>query len=239
MAPFVSSVLYAENTTAKVSRAAHTREAPRIAFLGAFDTVKFVRDNGFYDIGLLPNIDRVRHALALFEDRKYMNPQFFHDKQHPRAPDEKPADWQEAWFAGTHGNIGGACPSDGLSLWPVQWMVSEARKSGLVVYFKPIRQHDIADPTQYIFPRGAKNGTVQLQNGIQVQLWSLSGPFSEDDFSPMVYKTLQAAPIESNYWFPHIRAMWKAGRKVFQGENLLGCAKGALSVQSYLLSRVH
>ena len=159
-----------------------------------------VNDKGLYDISQCPNTVCVRHALALFEDRSVKMPlQYFYDKVFPTTrgidPTEgiekkagDPPDFQEAWFAGTHSDIGGSCLKDGLSLWPGQWMLSEARKAGLAVGFKKSEQYPIPDPSRCLIPKGAQNGTVILQNGTKIQLTSLEQVFKEPRFTPQVNK---------------------------------------------------
>ena len=43
----------------------------------------------------------------------------------------------EAWFAGAHTDMGGGASDNGLSLYPLQWMLVESRKLGLVLEHSP------------------------------------------------------------------------------------------------------
>jgi hypothetical protein len=43
----------------------------------------------------------------------------------------------EAWFVGAHADMGGGASDDGLSLYPLQWMLLESRKLGLVLEHSP------------------------------------------------------------------------------------------------------
>jgi hypothetical protein len=76
------------------------------------------------------NVAIARHALAIDEQREDFEPTIWR----PRPG----VDLKQVWFAGVHGDIGGAYPSDkqtGLRAADVSldWMVSEARQAGLIV----------------------------------------------------------------------------------------------------------
>jgi hypothetical protein len=71
----------------------------------------------------------MRQALALNENRRVMTPELLD-------PDLSIESIQ-AWFLGAHADMGGASPHDGLSLYPLRWMLIEACKCGLVIDFAP------------------------------------------------------------------------------------------------------
>lgn len=73
-------------------------------------------------------VDNFRHALALNEQRFLFNPDLWHS-------DAGSADcnYLEAWFFGFHHDIGGGDSTQGLALWPLQWIVHEASELGLVL----------------------------------------------------------------------------------------------------------
>ncbi|KAF8859191.1 hypothetical protein BDZ45DRAFT_801887 [Acephala macrosclerotiorum] len=52
------------------------RAAPKIQFIGAFDTVKVVNDRSLYDISFNESIQDLRHALALDETRASFTPEY-------------------------------------------------------------------------------------------------------------------------------------------------------------------
>src|SRR5262249_37881151 len=74
-----------------------------------------------------PNVEVVRHAIALDERRAYFPQNLWgHD---PRfSPDV-----EQVWFAGVHCDVGGGYPETeaGLSKIALRWMVAEAKKFGL------------------------------------------------------------------------------------------------------------
>ena len=115
------------------------RPCPPIKFIGVWDTVGALGAPGFlgqlcnknkyqfHDVGLNPNIQNAFHALALDERREPFTPTFW----------TRPQGWTgslvQAWFSGTHGNIGGGNHTDGLANEALHWMVEKAEACGLVV----------------------------------------------------------------------------------------------------------
>lgn len=119
----------------------NSKPAPVIKFLGLFDTVR--QSTGKLDLELTENvpIHHIRHALALNEERHYMEPEI--EQTHPVAG--RASDWLiQAWFVGWHGDIGGGARDDGLSLYPLQWMLLECQRYKLVLEVEPkkwIQEH--------------------------------------------------------------------------------------------------
>lgn len=114
---------------------ATTRPAPTIQFVGLFDTVKVVQDKRLYDISFNPSIQHLRHALALNEDRKKFEPEYIYPGFHNQTQILDRRSFVQAWFAGAHGDIGGSTDNDGLSLYPLQWMLIESQNHGLNLEF--------------------------------------------------------------------------------------------------------
>ncbi|KAK3391139.1 hypothetical protein B0H63DRAFT_539774 [Podospora didyma] len=151
-------------------RLEHTRPAPCIKFLGVFDTVTGPLDSYF--------------------------------TQHHNEKNEKEEDRSclEAWFFGSHINIGGCARKDGLSLWPLQWILGEAEKFGLVLGFNltPLSNGDIAvpNPIEYIRPLPTLRTKLTLGGGIEVPVWGLGpslGSSASDVFEPDV-QTISSIP---------------------------------------------
>ncbi|KAI1345632.1 hypothetical protein F5Y01DRAFT_323014 [Xylaria sp. FL0043] len=115
---------------------AKTRPAPIIKFVGTFDTVKAVDDKSLYDISFNKSIQHMRAALALNEDRRAMrvesvSPSWeYHTRRRPKRT------FIQAWFIGTHTDLGGSTQMDGLALYPLQWMMLESKAKGLVFQFE-------------------------------------------------------------------------------------------------------
>ncbi|KAH9216224.1 hypothetical protein DL95DRAFT_460511 [Leptodontidium sp. 2 PMI_412] len=158
---------------------ASSRSAPRIRFLGAFDTVKVVNDRSLYDISFSESIENLRHALALNENRKdfmpeCMYPEFGKDRLLKRS-------FLQMWFLGAHIDIGGSAANDGLSLYPLQWMLLESEAKGLVLEFDgsfASRAH-IDNPLHVVFPdhelqgKGVDLWKCHAGNGVVVQMQDL------------------------------------------------------------------
>jgi hypothetical protein len=133
-----------------------TRNAPKIQFLGVFDTVKAVDDKSLYDISFNNSIQHLRHALALNEDRKdffpeYIFPDFSGNKLRLRSV-------VQAWFVGAHSDMGGGAARDGLSLYPLQWMLIESQSKGLVLEFDYNNKVRIDNPLNVVFPKDQAHG---------------------------------------------------------------------------------
>ncbi|RYC65740.1 hypothetical protein CHU98_g413 [Xylaria longipes] len=115
---------------------AKTRKAPTIKFIGAFDTVKAVDDKSLYDISFNESIQHMRAALALNEDRKAMQVEGLWPSWGNRTCNLLRRSFVQAWFVGTHRDIGGSAQMDGLALYPLQWMILESKALGLVFEFE-------------------------------------------------------------------------------------------------------
>lgn len=158
--------------------AAYTREAPRIRFVGVFDTVKALFDGRLYDTSFNDSIQHVRHALSLNEDRKAFKPRTYHVDPRSWPPDRSLI---EAWFVGTHIDIGGSAARDGLALYPLQWMLIESRAKGLVLECDGSlgNRARIDDPLKLVFPsskaegKGADMTTLTMANGMKVKMQDL------------------------------------------------------------------
>jgi Uncharacterized alpha/beta hydrolase domain (DUF2235) len=67
-------------------------------------------------------VQKVRHALALDDERLTFHPLRF-DRRNPPPGQEI----QELWFAGMHSDVGGGYPDNAVSLDPLVWMKTEAQ----------------------------------------------------------------------------------------------------------------
>lgn len=91
-----------------------------------------------HDTELSPNVSAARHALALDERRVHFMPTLWRnvrdlnsragaDHYSPDAP------YQQKWFPGDHGSVGGGGPERGLSNAALHWVLAGAVKEGLEV----------------------------------------------------------------------------------------------------------
>ena len=151
--------------------AKNTRRTPRIRFLGAFDTTRAGRGDSVFNISFNASISNMRHAMALHE------PRLTAESLHPDVListdiSEGKRTFIEAWFTGTHDDIGGCAKQAGLSLYPLQWMLLEARKCGLDL---DISNGWLGSPASAIFPHTYKEGgqpwSCSVANGLDVTLY--------------------------------------------------------------------
>jgi len=145
----------------------------RIEFLGLWDTVASVFDarSGFPWLTLTQKAytnknDRVkvvRQALAIDERRTYFQPslwdagQLYEEWSHKtRSYEKTPQDFEEVWFTGCHGDVGGGYPDtkSGLAKIPLEWLYREAVAAGvagneevfqLLTHGKPLKAPAAAD----------------------------------------------------------------------------------------------
>jgi uncharacterized protein (DUF2235 family) len=177
-----------------------------IKFLGVWDTVKALgwpdimpvsarlnRKHSFHDAGLSDFIESARHAVAVDERRslfpvermsglKELNEQKGADWREPSAP------YQERWFPGTHGSVGGGGDIRGLSDAALAWVLDGAKKAGLVL--------DTARGTRiHGFLPDARVSLVNEQN----PKWSFTQIFKGDRIGPD--HMWQLAPSATRRWY--------------------------------------
>lgn len=132
-----------DTTEARDARFAAARDVRKrhavemsVHFMGLFDTVSSLGwawdPKTFPNTSHMPDVSRVRHALAIDERRAKF-----------RTNRVKPAegcDLIQLWFAGVHSDVGGGYkpPNDRLARVPLRWMLTEAKRAGM-------RVNDIAE----------------------------------------------------------------------------------------------
>lgn len=105
-----------------------------VEFLGAWDTVKATNDPDYADLRLPPNVRAGYHAMAIDERRVFF----------PVLPWDPDPRVTQAWFAGTHSDVGGGYADDGLSDVTLHWMIYRALSHGL--QFDGRRVHQTVQP---------------------------------------------------------------------------------------------
>lgn len=157
------------------------RVAPKIKFIGAFDTVKAVSDSSLFDISLNKSIQHMRHALALHEERKSLAPEYlFPEEFYNTVLKDSKRSFITAWFIGLHTDMGGVSKNAGLGLYPLQWMVLEAIDCGLSIDIDGSSQGDVAlNPLSIILPNpsgrpgNATEWSCTAANGITTKMQDL------------------------------------------------------------------
>lgn len=158
----------------------YTNGPPRIPFVGLFDTVILSVSKVTYDTSFVSSIENLRHALAMNENRSSRG------LQAVELPGEFDLNRQsaiQAWFLGTNDDMCGGTENDGLSLYPLQWMVLESIYCGLGLVSKA-NSADASSPLSLVFPQYAGtlpnlDGTEDIQwrlqftNGIRISMFDL------------------------------------------------------------------
>jgi uncharacterized protein (DUF2235 family) len=136
-----------------------------IKFLGLWDTVeaygmpvaelkrgidRWIWPMVFGDKSLSPLVERACHALSLDDERATFHPLLWDEEAEakmiagsaskPEPQRLKAGRLTQVWFAGVHSNVGGGYPEDQLSLVPLEWMMHEAKESGLDLEPTAIRE---------------------------------------------------------------------------------------------------
>lgn len=120
-----------------------------IKYLGVWDTVEamgipdiipgsdwFNREYDYHDASLDTFVENARHAVAIDEGRKLFPVVRFDDVDELNASrgynsSDDNAPYQERWFPGTHGSVGGGGDIRGLSDDALMWVLSGAKRAGL------------------------------------------------------------------------------------------------------------
>jgi uncharacterized protein (DUF2235 family) len=126
-----------------------SRPVLEVSYLGVWDTVgslgipkryapfRFVnRKHEFHDTDLSGFVRSARHAVAIDERRKDFQPTLWTniDELNDRAGADRnarDAPYQQQWFPGVHGSVGGGGDRRGLSDQALDWILDGARKLGL------------------------------------------------------------------------------------------------------------
>lgn len=121
-----------------------------ITYLGVWDTVgarglpagipgakRWNARYVFHDISLVKAIASARHAVSIDETRNAFPASLWTDvaqrNKDSNATPGSDAPFQQLWFAGDHGHVGGGAHVDALSNIALLWVLEGARRCGLVV----------------------------------------------------------------------------------------------------------
>ena len=95
-------------------------------------------DDAFHDATVSSFVESARHAVAIDERRALfpmlpMGDLTELNRAPDFAPDDPDAPYQEKWFPGNHGSVGGGGDIRGLSDAALNWIIKGAKKAGLVL----------------------------------------------------------------------------------------------------------
>jgi uncharacterized protein (DUF2235 family) len=128
-------------------------QSPRlkITYMGVWDTVGalgvpayiwnadgFNKEHQFHDLSLSPMVESARHAVAIDERKADFAPTLWDNLDQLNAergknPSDEDAPYQQKWFPGVHGGVGGGGPRRGLSDQALEWIWDGAGNAGLVL----------------------------------------------------------------------------------------------------------
>ena len=127
----------------------------RVRYLGVWDTVGSLgvpdyllvapflnKGTLFHDPGLTDMVASARHAVAIDERRRSFSPTLWDNFEDLNARlgfdrDAEDAPYQQRWFPGVHGSVGGGGDVKGLSDEAFDWVLTGARSAGLAVDTSP------------------------------------------------------------------------------------------------------
>ena len=118
----------------------------RIRYLGVWDTVKTLGVDGdayeWHDASLSAHVDFARHAVALDERRVKFRAELWDniDALNAAAGSGAGERYQQKWFPGGHGSVGGGGPERGLSDEALHWVLKGAEQAGLALKTDPASQ---------------------------------------------------------------------------------------------------
>ena len=112
-----------------------------VKFIGVWDTVgalgnplisnKLSKRHKFHDTDLSSTIEHAYQALAIDEKRRPFQATLWHQQPPAKRLQAAPQTLEQRWFVGVHSNIGGGCPTVGLSDIALDWIADKASACGL------------------------------------------------------------------------------------------------------------
>jgi uncharacterized protein (DUF2235 family) len=127
----------------------------KVKYLGVWDTVgslgipRYIvmantinRMHQFHDVSLSPMVEQARHAVAIDEHRVDFEPTLWENLRELNLrrganPESADAPYQQMWFPGGHGSVGGGGDRRGLSDPALEWIWDGARQAGLELDASP------------------------------------------------------------------------------------------------------
>ncbi|KAI1124449.1 hypothetical protein F5Y10DRAFT_29489 [Nemania abortiva] len=186
---------------------------PKIQFLGVFDALRTDVEKHEYESSFVDIVQHFRHALA-FNDNQ-TSPYLW---EIPGDDEVKDRSFIQAWFMGAHQDVCGGPEQDGLSLYPLQWMLLESIRAGLILK----SEKSSAAILSLVFPQFAggmpdlsadekAHWQVRYVNGIEVTLFDLQSVQVDSKSGPG-----HGIRIKTG------NSIQKHQRKVFSNQNLIG-----------------
>lgn len=109
---------------------AHTDGMPNTQFVGIIDAIRTSSDRQLHDTSVVSSVRNFRHVMAFNENRVTLTLDM---PQPPSLKDMDGRSFIQAWFLGLHQDLIGGNNEDGHSLYPLQWILIESMRTGLVL----------------------------------------------------------------------------------------------------------
>ncbi|MEM1361346.1 MAG: DUF2235 domain-containing protein [Pseudomonadota bacterium] len=144
-------------------------------YLGIWDTVGalgvpshltrlssiFNRKYQFHDTDLSRSVFAARHAVAIDERRRTFIPTLWNNVDTLNSLSvETPARYEQLWFPGTHGTVGGGGPRRGISEATMYWVGVGARNQGLHFNDEFEARRESIDPSEFLDNKPGKPGLL-------------------------------------------------------------------------------
>lgn len=191
--------LYGKGLRAEDGTRIKSDEPTKVTYLGIFDTVGqrgvpsalggFARSVnkrfGFHDMMIGSNVQSARHAVAIDEKRLGFPPTLWEGveeaNQRPHCQAGR-IHYQQRWFVGTHGDIGGG-EGSALSAAPLKWIAEGAAECGLRFYAK---HGDDESPLEQAVREG---GLVFNARISRPKFWDSLSPMNYPVYPRRIWKT--------------------------------------------------
>ena len=192
---------------------------PIIRFVGVFDTVKPSLEKHQYDLSFVSSIQIFRQALAFNETS--VVPEIIEPLA---ASSMEGRSMVQAWFVGSHLDMGGGTQYDGLSLHPYQWMLLESIYAGIILQPDSKAKYlELAFP-QFMGQLPTLGGEEKIEwrirysNDISVAMFDLQSLHNDTESENAHNIHLD----QSSRIFKAQRKIWNASSKALAGWNEVG-----------------
>lgn len=194
----------------------------QVSYLGVWDTVgslgipkwytwlQFInRKHEFHDTNLSSFVKSARHAVAIDERRRTFSPTLWPnvDDLNKRAGADSSAldaPYQQKWFPGTHGSVGGGGDRRGLSDQALDWVLDGARKLGLGLDTqKGSRIFELAPDYREFLDNSSEERSLTTRLMHLTQMDRMPGPQSLSDVSMSVRRRWHEWPEELQDRLPY------------------------------------
>lgn len=179
-----------------------------VKYLGVWDTVDAMgvpsmvplstmlnRRHAFHDMSLTGFVENARHAVAIDERHSLFSPILFGDldalnKARGFSCEDEKAPYQERWFAGTHGSVGGGGHIRGLSDGALAWIMKGAYRAQLGIDYSRGSRIQAFYPDPLV---SLENETAPGWSATKVVKADRDGPSQLWQLAPSVVRRWQAS----------------------------------------------